>query len=209
MQRSIVSGIIWSTIDSAVGQALTLAIYIIMARLLSPQILGIVAAGALALDFCRAVLIESIATAVQARAQPTDEDYNASFWLIAGFSLVAMVLAFAMAIPFIHWAGVAGAALAVALASPVWIVFSFYAAARHLGVDFKTHFNRVYRFHVVVGLPLLAAALLFERFQPVQGMIQLAIVLACSLAAYYSLIALNKWIDFDEVKQLLRTVRPA
>ena len=67
--RSIVSGVIWSALDSAVGQALTLAIYMIMARLLSPQILGIVATGALALEFCRAVLIESIAIAVQARAE--------------------------------------------------------------------------------------------------------------------------------------------
>jgi O-antigen/teichoic acid export membrane protein len=128
--------------------------------------------------------------------------------LIAGFSFVAMVLAFGMAIPLIHWAGVAGAALAVALASPVWIVFSFYAAARHLGVDFTTHFNRVYRFHVVVGLPLLVAALLVEEFQPVRGPTQLAIALACSLAAYYGLIAVNKWMDFDEVKQLWRTLRP-
>lgn len=93
-QRSIVSGVIWSAIDSAVGQALTLAIYVIMARLLSPQILGLVATGALALDFCRAVLIESIAVAVQARALPKDEDYNASFWLIAGFSLLASGLLF-------------------------------------------------------------------------------------------------------------------
>lgn len=128
--------------------------------------------------------------------------------LVAGFSLVAMALAAGMAIPLIHWAGVAGAALAVALASPVWIVFSFYAAARHLGVDFTTHFNRVYRFHVVVGLPLLAVALLFEQFEPVHGVIRLAVVLACSLAAYYSLIALNKWIDFDEVKQLLGSRMP-
>lgn len=93
--RSIVSGVIWSALDSAVGQALTLAIYVIMARLLSPQILGIVATGALALDFCRAVLIESIAIAVQARAEPKDEDYNASFWLIAGLSLLAALLLFA------------------------------------------------------------------------------------------------------------------
>ncbi|WP_052832995.1 lipopolysaccharide biosynthesis protein [Bradyrhizobium sp. LTSP885] len=93
--RSIVSGVIWSTIDSAVGQALTLAIYVIMARLLSPQILGIVATGALALDFCRSVLIESIAVAVQARAQPRDEDYSASFWLIAALSLLAAALLFA------------------------------------------------------------------------------------------------------------------
>jgi O-antigen/teichoic acid export membrane protein len=93
--RSIVSGVIWSTLDSAVGQALTLAIYVIMARLLSPQIVGLVATGALALDFCRSVLIESIAIAVQARAQPKDEDYNASFWLIAAFSLVAAALLFA------------------------------------------------------------------------------------------------------------------
>jgi len=94
-QRSIVSGVIWSTLDSAVGQALTLAIYVIMARLLSPQILGLVATGALALDFCRAVLIESIAIAVQARPHPKDEDYNASFWLIAAFSLVAAGALFA------------------------------------------------------------------------------------------------------------------
>lgn len=93
--RSIVSGVIWSTIDSAVAQALTLAIYVIMARLLSPQILGIVATGALALDFCRSVLIESIAVAVQARPQPKDEDYNASFWMIAGFSLLAAALLYA------------------------------------------------------------------------------------------------------------------
>ncbi|MDN3274169.1 lipopolysaccharide biosynthesis protein [Frankia sp. RB7] len=93
--RSIVSGVIWSALDSAVGQALALAIYVIMARLLSPQILGIVATGALALDFCRAVLIESIAIAVQARAEPKDEDYTASFWLIAGLSLLAALLLFA------------------------------------------------------------------------------------------------------------------
>lgn len=128
--------------------------------------------------------------------------------LVAGFSLVAMALAAGMAIPLIHWAGVAGAALAVAIASLVWIVFSFYFAARHFGVDFITHFNRVYRFHVVVGLPLLAVAVIFERFQPVQGVSQLAIAVACSLAAYYGSIALNKWMDFDEVKHLWRTLRP-
>lgn len=93
--RSIVSGVIWSALDSAVGQALTLVIYMIMARLLSPQILGIVATGALALDFCRSVLIESIAVAVQARAEPRDEDYTASFWLIAGLSLLAAMALFA------------------------------------------------------------------------------------------------------------------
>ncbi|WP_235884989.1 lipopolysaccharide biosynthesis protein [Bradyrhizobium frederickii] len=93
--RSIVSGVIWSALDSAVGQALTLAIYMIMARLLSPQILGIVATGALALEFCRAVLIESIAIAVQARPDPKDEDYTASFWLIAGLSLFAALALFA------------------------------------------------------------------------------------------------------------------
>lgn len=93
--RSIVSGVIWSALDSAVGQALTLVIYMIMARLLSPQILGIVATGALALDFCRSVLIESIAIAVQARAEPKDEDYTASFWLIAGLSLLAALALFA------------------------------------------------------------------------------------------------------------------
>jgi O-antigen/teichoic acid export membrane protein len=129
--------------------------------------------------------------------------------LVAGFSLVAMALAAGIAIPLIHWAGVAGAALAVAIASLVWIVFSFYAAARHLGVDFTTHFNRVYRFHVVVGLPLLAVALLFERFQPVQGVSRLAIALACSLAAYYGLIILTKWINLYEVKQLLGSRVPA
>ncbi|MFB6448272.1 lipopolysaccharide biosynthesis protein [Bradyrhizobium tunisiense] len=93
--RSIVSGVIWSALDSAVGQALTLAIYMIMARLLSPQILGIVATGALPLEFCRAVLIESIAIAVQARPAPKDEDYTASFWLIAGLSLFAALALFA------------------------------------------------------------------------------------------------------------------
>ncbi|TGN89349.1 lipopolysaccharide biosynthesis protein [Bradyrhizobium yuanmingense] len=93
--RSIVSGVIWSALDSAVGQALTLVIYMIMARLLSPQILGIVATGALALEFCRAVLIESIAIAVQARPDPKDEDYTASFWLIAGLSLFAALALFA------------------------------------------------------------------------------------------------------------------
>lgn len=93
-RRSIVSGVIWSSLDSSVGQALTLAIYVIMARVLSPHIIGVVATGALALDLCRAVLIESIAIAVQARAQPTDEDYNASFWLIAGLSFGAAVLLF-------------------------------------------------------------------------------------------------------------------
>jgi O-antigen/teichoic acid export membrane protein len=128
--------------------------------------------------------------------------------LVAGFSLVAMALSAGMAIPFIHWAGVAGAALAVAIASLIWIIFSFHVAERHLGVDFTSHFNKVYRFHIVVGLPLLAVALLFERFLPVQGIVQLALALACSLAAYYGSIALNKWIDFDEVKQLLRTLRP-
>jgi len=129
--------------------------------------------------------------------------------LIAGFSLLAMALAAGMAHPLIHWAGAAGAALAAALASPIWIVFSFYAAARYLGVDFTTNFNRVYRFHIVVGLPLLTAALLFEQFQPVRGPIQLAIVLACCFGAYYGLIAVTKWIDLDEVKLLLEPRRAA
>ncbi|MBI3895981.1 MAG: oligosaccharide flippase family protein [Acidobacteria bacterium] len=123
--------------------------------------------------------------------------------LVAAFSLAAMVLVSGMAIPLIHWAGVTGAALAIALASPVWVVFAFYVAKRHFDVGFADHYNHVYKFHAVVGLPLLVATLLFQQFRPVQGVIQLAMALACPLAAYYSFIALTKWIDFDEVKQLL------
>jgi len=109
--RSIISGVIWSALDSAVGQSLTLVIYMMMARLLSPQILGVVATGALALDFCRSVLIESVAIAVQARAEPKDEDYTASFWLIAGLSLLAALALFVSSDAIERFSGLSDMAL--------------------------------------------------------------------------------------------------
>jgi O-antigen/teichoic acid export membrane protein len=128
--------------------------------------------------------------------------------LVAAFSLLAMIPAAAMAVPLIHLAGVTGAALAAVLASVVWIVFSFYVASRFLGVDIATHFNQVYKFHVLVGIPLLAATLLFEKFVHVHGVNELAVTLGCASAAYYGLIVLCKWVGFGEVQQLLRSRVP-
>jgi O-antigen/teichoic acid export membrane protein len=128
--------------------------------------------------------------------------------LVAGFSLIAMIPAAAMAVPLIHLAGVTGAALAAVLASLVWIVFSFYVARRFLGVDIPTHFNQVYKFHVVAGIPLLAATLLFEKLAPVHGVNKLSVALVCALAAYYGLIVWSKWVGFDEVQQLFRSRMP-
>ncbi|WP_413738012.1 lipopolysaccharide biosynthesis protein [Sodalis sp. RH21] len=94
IRQTIVSGAIWSILDNAAAQAITFVIFIILARLLSPSIYGMLSISLLVSQFFRSVIFDSIATSIVRIEKPTNQDYNSALLLCFLFSLPAFLIVF-------------------------------------------------------------------------------------------------------------------
>lgn len=86
---------LWSLIEASVSQILVLAVFLVTARFVEPSDFGILATTMLIVELFRQVVIEGAVTAVNTQRDPTDEDYNACFFLVLTISTL-----FSMAIFF-------------------------------------------------------------------------------------------------------------
>lgn len=87
-------GVMWTVLDSGTTQILATAVFFVIARFVTPAEFGVVVGAVLVIDFFRTVVVEAIATALMARNNPTDQDYNACFILILGVTTIFAVLIF-------------------------------------------------------------------------------------------------------------------
>jgi len=98
---SIVSGAIWSVLDNTASQIITFVIFIILAKLVTPGIYGMLSVSLLVTQFFRIFIFDSIATSIIRKKDPTSVDYNCSFLLCFLLSLPAFLIVF-VAAPYVE-----------------------------------------------------------------------------------------------------------
>ncbi|WP_353138619.1 lipopolysaccharide biosynthesis protein [Pseudopedobacter sp.] len=92
--KAFYKGTIWSILDNFIKQAFTFAIFIVLARLLAPEIIGLLTFAMLFVQVVRNVVFDSIATAIVRKSAPSDYDYNTGFVLCILVSIPAFLLLF-------------------------------------------------------------------------------------------------------------------
>lgn len=107
---SLASGAIWSLLANLFSQIITFVIFLILARLLSPDLYGVLSVAILVTLFFRTVFFDSIATSIVRKKEPSDEDYNASFLLCNLISVPGVIIVYALAGYFEGIMGVKGLA---------------------------------------------------------------------------------------------------
>lgn len=98
---TILSGAIWSVLDNTASQVITFIIFIVLAKLLSPGIYGILSVSLLVTQFFKSVIFDSIATSIVRKKSPSEVDYNSAFFLCFALSVPAFLIVF-VAAPFIE-----------------------------------------------------------------------------------------------------------
>ena len=80
-------------------QAINFAVFVTMAKLLGPELYGLLSMAAVFIVLAEALVRESVSEYLIAHEDPSDEDYNATFWLTAGLGLVLALVLWAAAWP--------------------------------------------------------------------------------------------------------------
>ncbi|MEN2785586.1 lipopolysaccharide biosynthesis protein [Sphingomonas qilianensis] len=96
LKSRVVSGAGWSFLDNAAQQVLSLVIFVVLGRLLSPALFGVVSTALVFVLLMRSTVLTSVSTALVTLSSPVDEDYDTGFWLcviIAGIAFVILNLA--------------------------------------------------------------------------------------------------------------------
>ena len=103
LRRKMASGASWSFIDNLSQQMLSLIIFVILGRLLSPAMFGIVSTATIIVLLMRSAILNSITPALVAFSQPRDVDYDTAFWICLGFGSASLVLLLVAAGPLARW----------------------------------------------------------------------------------------------------------
>ncbi|WP_205499827.1 lipopolysaccharide biosynthesis protein [Rufibacter psychrotolerans] len=89
--KSFLKGTVWAIADNFFRQAVTLSVFIVLARILHPEVFGLLSFSLVFVNIFVAVINDGIVTAIIRKADPTEEDYNTAFWLCLGCSLPAFL----------------------------------------------------------------------------------------------------------------------
>jgi len=92
LRRKMASGAGWSFIDNLSQQVLSLIIFVILGRLLSPAVFGIVSTATVIVLLMRSAILNSITPALVAFPHPEDVDYDTAFWICVGVGSCAFVI---------------------------------------------------------------------------------------------------------------------
>ncbi len=139
--KEMYKGTVWSLIDNFVRQAITFIIFIFLARLLNPNIFGMLTVAMLIVQVFKSVVFDSVATAVLRKAEPSDIDYNTAFWFCQILSLPAFLILFFFADYLENFIGTEGlgvviqATSVIILTSGVTRIHEVWLTHR---MDFKT-----------------------------------------------------------------------
>ena len=100
LKDKTLKGVAWSGIDNVVQFGVSFVVSIILARLLSPDDYGLLGLIAVFTAVCTAIINGGFTTALIRKKNATDDDYNTSFIVNLGLSLLLYVAIFLCA-PFI------------------------------------------------------------------------------------------------------------
>ncbi|RZK44873.1 MAG: hypothetical protein EOO61_02180 [Hymenobacter sp.] len=81
LKKRVLSGVSWSFLDNTVQQVLSLIIFFVLGRLLSPALFGILSTSLIFVNLLRNMVLNSVSTGLVMLRNPVDEDYDTGFWL--------------------------------------------------------------------------------------------------------------------------------
>ena len=100
LKDKTVKGVAWSGIDNVVQFGVTFIVSIVLARLLSPDDYGLIGIIAIFTAICQTLINGGFTSALIRKKDVTDDDYNTSFIVNLGLSLVLYAIIF-LCSPFI------------------------------------------------------------------------------------------------------------
>ncbi|MGB7262565.1 MAG: oligosaccharide flippase family protein, partial [Albidovulum sp.] len=95
-------GVAWMAAGGWTEQAINFGVFVTMAKLLGPELFGLLSMAAVFIVPAEALVRESVSEYLIAAHDPTDEDYNATFWLTTGLGLGLAVLLWLIAGPIAY-----------------------------------------------------------------------------------------------------------
>jgi O-antigen/teichoic acid export membrane protein len=113
LKKAIYKGTFWSLLDNFARQAITLLVFIVLARMLSPAVFGLLATAILIVQGFKSIAFDSIGTAIVRKKAPSDIDYNTAFWTCVALSIPFFVVLFVMAPLVEQWTGAEGLGLVI------------------------------------------------------------------------------------------------
>ncbi len=97
--QKFIRGVGWMLAGGWTEQAINFAVFVTMAKLLGPELYGLLSMAAVFIVLAEALVRESVSEYLIAAHDPGPEDYNATFWLTAALGLMLALLLWAAAGP--------------------------------------------------------------------------------------------------------------
>ena len=94
LKQKAFAGLIWSIVQSSGTQVLSLIIFLLLARLLTPETFGLIALANVFLAFMQIFLDQGFAKALIQRQEVEPEHFDAAFWSQVGFGVFLAAIAF-------------------------------------------------------------------------------------------------------------------
>ncbi len=94
LKDKTVKGVVWSGIDNVVHMGVSFMVSIVLARLLSPDDYGLLGIILIFTEVCNALINGGFTTALIRKPNVTDDDFNTSFIVNLGMSLVLYAVIF-------------------------------------------------------------------------------------------------------------------
>ncbi len=113
----------WTVVEGIAVQGLSLAVFLVLARMLEPSFFGTIAMGLIVIEFLVLAFIGPIGVAIMIARDPGDEDFSAAFWLTIAISLVLTAVIIGIA-PFVaRIAGLPDLTMVIVALSPTILFY--------------------------------------------------------------------------------------
>lgn len=94
IKEKAVKGVFWSAMQKWGEQSISFVVFLVLARLLGPEVFGLVALSSIYLAFIQTFLDQGFAEAIVQRQDVEDEHLDTAFWVSICTSLLLTVLSF-------------------------------------------------------------------------------------------------------------------
>jgi len=95
LRQKAVKSVIWTAIESWGRQAISLVVFFILARLLSPETFGLIALAYIFIEFVQVFVDQGFSVAIIQRQDIDTEHLDTAFWTTLGISILLTVLSIA------------------------------------------------------------------------------------------------------------------
>lgn len=152
LRQKAIKGVIWSAIESWGNRAITFVVFFLLARLLSPEVFGLVALASVFLAFIQIFLDQGFSSAIIQRKDLEPEHLDTAFWVNLAISVFLTTLSILSA----DWVS---ALFKEPALTPVlrWLSLSFLFSA-FISVQ-QALFQRKLAFNILAKRSLIATAI--------------------------------------------------